>query len=38
MKAKTSIRYYNSVPVRARWSDHDKTWIKTEFVIASLSR
>lgn len=26
MITKTSIRFYNSVPVRARWSDDDKTW------------
>ena len=26
MIIKTSIRFYNSVPVRARWSDDDKTW------------
>lgn len=26
MITKTSIRYFNSVPVRARWSDDDKTW------------
>ena len=26
MKTKTSIRYYNLVPVRARWSEDDKTW------------
>lgn len=26
MTTKTSIRFYNSVPVRARWSDDDKSW------------
>ena len=26
MKAKTSIRFFNHVPVRARWCDDDKTW------------
>ena len=26
MIAKTSIRFFNSVPVRARWSDEDKNW------------
>ena len=26
MIIETSIRFYNSVPVRARWSDDDKTW------------
>ncbi len=26
MITKTSIRFYNFVPVRARWSDDDKTW------------
>lgn len=26
MRTKTSIRFYNSVSVRARWSDDDKTW------------
>lgn len=26
MTTKTSIRYYNKVPVRAMWSDDDNTW------------
>ena len=26
MKAKTSIRFYNHIPVRARWSDDDMSW------------
>lgn len=26
MEIKTSIRFYNSIPVRARWSDDDDTW------------
>lgn len=26
LKAKTSIRFFNHVPVRARWCDDDKTW------------
>ncbi len=26
MRAKTSIRFYNHIPVRARWSDDDMTW------------
>ena len=26
MITKTSIRFYNSVPVRARWSDDDMSW------------
>lgn len=26
MVTKTSIRFYNSIPVRARWSDDDQTW------------
>ena len=26
MNAKTSIRFYNHIPVRARWSDDDTSW------------
>ena len=26
MKTKTSIRFYNHIPVRARWSDDDANW------------
>ena len=26
MTTKTSIRFFNSIPVRARWGDDDKTW------------
>ncbi len=26
MTTKTAIRFVNSIPVRARWGDDDKTW------------
>lgn len=38
MITKTSIRFYNSIPVRARWSDEDNTWwYAATDVVAALT-